>query len=73
VILQNHEYLARAEGRHAPYGRAAQSIARLDQPLSEMRESLRSLPGVGSTTERLIREILETGSCSYHESFFPRQ
>lgn len=71
VLLQNLEYLARLEGRPAPYGSAARSIARQEAPVSTMTHRLRELPGVGPTTERLILEILSTGTCSYHDSFFP--
>ena len=32
-----------------------------------MKENLRQINGVGATTERIILEILETGTSSYYE------
>jgi hypothetical protein len=70
VILQNLDHFMRLQGRSSPYGYAAHSISQLKEPLSELRSRLRELKGVGKTTERIIREILDTRTSSYHESFF---
>jgi len=67
VALENLEYLCRLDGRPAPYGRAARSVAALDGPLSTRRDSLQDLPGIGEFTAKLIREILDTGECRFHE------
>lgn len=37
------------------------------QPLSTMKGQLRTLKGVGKVTDRIILEILETGSSAYYE------
>ena len=70
VILENLYYLCRLEGHNAPFRSAAYSVSQLKEPLSAMRERLQELKGVGRTTERIILEILEQGTASYHESFF---
>ncbi len=66
VILEHMDYLLRMMGKPSPYGRAAYSISRLKEPLSSRVSDLRGIRGVGKVTERIIREILETGSSSYY-------
>lgn len=76
VALQNLHYYCQSRDRGSSYRQAAQSVAALEIPLSEMRTVLRSLPGVGPFTEGIIREILDTGRSSYLESFenrFPKR
>ncbi len=67
VILEHIDYLLKLEGKPSPYGYAAYSISKLKEPLSTMKGNLQKLKGVGKTTERIILEILETGSSSYYE------
>lgn len=67
VILEHLDYLLKLKGRKSPYSYAAFSISKLNEPLSELKFSLKKLKGVGPTTERLILEILNTGRCSYYE------
>jgi DNA repair photolyase len=67
VILEQLDYLAKLERKHSPYGYAAYSISKLKEPLSEIKENLRSIKGVGKVTESIIKEILRTGSSSYYE------
>jgi len=55
------------QGKKSPYGYAAYSISQLKEPLSSMKGELRNLGGVGQITEKIILEILETGSSSYYE------
>ena len=66
VILEHIDYLLKLKGQKSPYGFAAYSVSQVKEPLSKMKWSLKSLKGVGNVTERIIREILETGSCSYY-------
>ena len=68
VILEHIDYLLKLQGRKSPYGYAAYSISRLSTPLNTMIDDLQQIKGVGSVTERLIREILTTGRCSYYET-----
>ena len=67
VILEHIDYLLKTEGKKSPYGYAAYSISRIQDPLSSMKEELQGLSGVGRTTERIILEILETGGSSYYD------
>ena len=67
VILEQLEYLLKLEGKETSYRWAANSIAKLTEPLSNMKKDLRKINGVGPTTERIILEILETGTSSYYE------
>ncbi len=68
VMLEQLDYLAKLEGRHSPYGYAAYCISKLKEPLSGMKESLRSIKGVGKVTQSIIKEILKTGSSKYYEN-----
>jgi DNA repair photolyase len=67
VMLEQLDYLAKLEEKPSPYGYAAYSISKLKEPLSEMKENLRSIKGVGKVTESIINEILKTGSSGYYE------
>lgn len=67
VLLEHIDYLLKLEGKKSPFGFAAYSISKLEEPLSTLKGKLRSLKGVGETTERVIVEILETGGSSYYE------
>jgi DNA repair photolyase len=67
VILEHINYLLRLEGKKSSYSWAANSISKLTEPLSSMESNLRQLNGVGPTTEKIILEILKTGSSSYYE------
>jgi len=71
VALELLDHFARTEGRESTYGMAARSIAKVTEPLSSLRGRLRELNGVGRVTERIVRELLDTGRCAYLESFFP--
>jgi len=65
VILEQIDYLLKLDGKKSPYGYAAYSISQIKQPLSTMKNSLRSLNGVGTVTENLILEIIETKNSTY--------
>lgn len=67
VILEQMDYLLKQEHKKSPYGYAARSVLKLDRPLSSMTHRLRELNGVGPVTERLIKEILSTGTAAYYE------
>jgi DNA repair photolyase len=67
VILEHIDYLLKFKDKKSPYGYAAYSISNLEKPLSKMKNELQKIKGVGRTTERIILEILETGSSSYYE------
>jgi len=67
VILEHIDYLLKLEGRSSPYGYAAYSISKIKEPLSSMKRELKRINGVGKATEKIILEILETGSSSYYK------
>ncbi len=65
VTLEHIDYLLKLRGTKSPYGYSAYSISKIKEPLSKMKDNLRSIRGVGPTTEGIILEILEKGSSSY--------
>lgn len=67
VILEQLDYLLKQNEQKSPYGYAAHSIAKLKDPISAMGGTLRTIPGVGPVTERIIKEILSTGTSTYYE------
>ena len=69
VLLEHLHYLLQLQGKKSPYGYAAFSFSKQNEALSEIRD-FQSIKGVGPTTERIIKEILETGTSSYYEQLF---
>ena len=67
VILDQMDYILKRDGKKSTYGYAAHSVLKLNEPLSSMKNRLRELNGVGPVTERLIKEILNTGTAAYYE------
>ena len=67
IMLDHIDYLLKLRGAKSPYGYAAYSISKLDQPVSKIKSQLRQLKGVGTVTESIVREILHTGKSSYLE------
>jgi DNA repair photolyase len=66
VILDQIGYLYELKGvRRTPYGFAAHSISKLKAPLDP--KHLRDIPGVGPEVERVVREIMETGTAPRYE------
>lgn len=68
VLLEHIDYLLKSEEKSSPYGYAAYSISQLKQPISGMINHLQKIKGVGSFTEKIIKEILNTKRSSYYES-----
>ena len=67
VILDHIDNLLRLRGQKSPYGYASYSISKLNEPLSMMKSKLRAIKGVGMTTEKIIREIMETKTSTYYK------
>ena len=67
VLLEHIAYLLTLQGEASSFGYAAYSLSQLKEPLSDMKEGLRSIKGVGEAAEGIILEILRTGSSSYYE------
>lgn len=68
IILDQLHYLVSLQGKKSPYGFAAYNISKLDRNLSSMKNKLQSIKGVGQVTERIILEILETGTSTYYDN-----
>lgn len=67
VMLEHLDAVSRERGYDSTYGWAARSVREAAEPLSAIRTRLRGLSGVGPSTERLIREILDTGTSRLYE------
>jgi hypothetical protein len=67
VILEQMDYLLKLEGRSSSLGYAAYCLSQLKEPLSDHIDSLGEIKGVGRAAEGIVREILTTGKCAYHE------
>jgi len=67
VALEHIDYLLKLKGRTSPYGYAAYSISQLKEPLSSIKRELKRINGVGKVIEKIILEILKTGSSSYYK------
>jgi len=67
VILDQMDYLLKMQGKKSPYGFASYQISQLQEPLSTMKYELQTIKGVGSVTEKIIKEILKTNTCTYYE------
>lgn len=67
VILEHIDYILKQRGQTTPYGFAARSISKLDEPISLWKNNLTKIKGVGNVTERIIQEILETGDSNYYK------
>jgi DNA repair photolyase len=68
VILEHLDYLLHLKSRLTPYGYAAYALSKLKTPVRELSsEELLQIRGIGPATARIIREIIETGACSYYE------
>ena len=67
VLLEHIDYLLRLKGMRSPYGYAAYNISKIQQPISNIKNKLNMIKGVGKTTEAIIMEILNTGTSIYYE------
>lgn len=67
VMLEQIDYIQKSKREPSPYGFAAYSVSQLKEPISNIKNNLQQLKGVGKFTERIILEILETGTSKYYE------
>jgi histidinol phosphatase-like PHP family hydrolase len=61
-LLRDLSVIQTVEGKKFAYKRAAAAILALEHPLSVSRGRLEKIPGVGPSSERVIREVLDTGT-----------
>ena len=67
VLLEHIDYLLKTKGEKSTFSYAAWSVSQLKQPISEIKNTLTSLKGVGNVTEKIILEILSKGTSTYYE------
>jgi DNA repair photolyase len=67
VILEQMDYLFRLRGKRSAYGYAARTVARLQEPLSELLQPGNQLRGISAKASTLIREIVTTGTAKEYE------
>jgi len=67
VILEHLDYLLKMNGRKSPYGYGAYSISQLKEPIRNIEFELRMLKGIGFTTEKIVQEIIRTGTSALYE------
>ena len=67
VILEHLDYLLTLEGKPSSYRWAANSISKLDKPLSSMKNDLLKIRCIGPKTEKIILDILNSSSSKYYE------
>ncbi len=67
VILEHMDYLLKIRGDASSYAYAAYSLSKLKEPLSILKSEWKKVSGVGTFTEGIIREILQTGTSAYYE------
>jgi len=65
VMLEHLNYIQQLKGEDSFFGLAARSISELKTPVSEIKNNLTSLKGIGNLTEKIICEIIETGHSKY--------
>ena len=67
VILDQMDYILKQKRQKSPYGFGAYSVSQLKEPILEYRYKLKTLKGVGPVTEKIILEILDSGTSKYYE------
>jgi DNA repair photolyase len=69
VVLDQLDYLLKLKHRTTPFGYASYGVSQLTEPVSVVRSEgrLQRIKGVGPATERVIKEILDTGTCKMYE------
>jgi DNA repair photolyase len=67
VILEHLDYLMQLEGKKSSFRWAANSVLKLNRPISEMQDELRKIKGIGPKTEKIILELINTGSSSLYD------
>lgn len=66
VMLEQLHYLCRLHNRPSTFAAAARAVAALPEPLENRAGRLRSITGIGPVTEKILREILDSGGSSYY-------
>lgn len=68
VILEQLDYLLKLAGKESPYGYAAYALSKAGENIEGLSlDELKKFRGIGPVTAGIVREIMETGRCRYHE------
>lgn len=65
VMLEQLDYQCQMLKIKSPYGYAAYAVSKLSTPIQEVKD-LTTIKGVGSVTQKIIKELLTTGNSSYY-------
>lgn len=69
VVLEHLDYILKIKGQKSPYGYAAYSLSKLQEPINQVsKERLLKIRGIGPATFGIIKEIIETGRCRYYDN-----
>jgi DNA repair photolyase len=68
VLLDHIDFLLKLRGEQSPYGFVSYQVSLLKEPINDMKSRLRSIKGVGTGVEKVIREIIETGTAELYKS-----
>ena len=66
IILEQIDYLVKLKNQKSPYGFAAYNLSKLKEPIEQHQFFLQSIKGIGKVTEKIIQEIIRTGSSEYY-------
>jgi DNA repair photolyase len=67
VLLDQLDYLVKLNYGKSNYGLASKSIFELERPITELRNRLKTINGVGTESEKVIKEIMNSGTSQYYE------
>ncbi len=67
VILKQIDDILKMKNEKSFYALAANSIIMAKKPIEELSNNLTSLNGIGKITEKIINEIIDTGTSKYYE------
>jgi DNA repair photolyase len=62
LALDHIDYYLKAAGNRSPYGYAAHMISQLTEPIRDMGPRLRQVKGVGRAVEKVVAELIDTGT-----------
>jgi len=67
IMLEHLDYLIKLQAPKSPYGFAAYNLSKLKEPIEQHQFFLQSIKGIGKVTEKLIQEIIQTGTSDYYK------
>jgi len=67
IMLEQLDYLIKLQSPKSPFGFAAYNLSKLKEPIEQHQFFLQSIKGIGKVTEKLIQEIIQTGTSDYYK------